>query len=133
MVCAPVSVIHHVSWMRLSNTCAPHLTTSGFNGSPTDNTWRSVDKSYSFTNASPAPISIRKAVGALYQMVTPKSSIALYQPSGEKRPPKMTVVTPLSQGENTPYAVPVNQPGSAVHQQISGSVKHKTPFPASVR
>src|SRR5690606_41472403 len=116
MVCCPVTVIRHVSWIPSSNTWTPQRTTSGVNGSPADRTWRSVERSYSFTNASPAPISIRKAVGALYQTVTPKSSMALYHPSGEKRPPKITVVVPVSQGAKTPYAVPVTQPGSAVHQ-----------------
>src|SRR5699024_6565434 len=102
MTWAPVSVIHHVSWMRLSNTSAPHLTTSGFSGSPTDSTWRKLDKSCDSTIASPAPISIRKAVGALYQIVTLYSSIALYQASGENRPPTINVVTPFSHGEKTP-------------------------------
>src|SRR5699024_7376167 len=54
----------------------PHLTTSGFKGSPTDSTCRKELKSYCLITSSPAPISIRSAVGALYQIVIFNSSIA---------------------------------------------------------
>lgn len=86
----------------------PHLMTSGFNGSPTLSTCRSEVRSYFATISSPAPISIRKAVGALYQTLTPSRSIVPYQLSGLKRPPTMTFVAPFSHGAKCriPYLSP---------------------------
>src|SRR3954452_18606598 len=102
--------------MRKSNTFIPQRTTSGFSGSPTLNICLKLDKSNFFTISSPAPINIRKAVGALYHTVTPYSSIILYQVSGLKRPPTITFDVPVNHGPKMPYDVPVTQPGSAVHQ-----------------
>jgi hypothetical protein len=39
-----------------------------------------------------------------------------YQRRAPKPPSSMRLVTPLENGANMPYEVPVTQPGSAVHQ-----------------
>src|SRR5699024_318125 len=102
IICAPVSVIHLVSWIRRLNTSIPHFTTSGFNGSPTDNTCLSADKSYFSTALSLLPISILNAVGALYQTVTFNFSSAPYHDSGENLPPTITFVARFSHGAKIP-------------------------------
>ena len=112
----PVSVIHQLSWMRRWNARHAQRTTSGLSGSPTESTWRSEERSNFFTTWSPAAINMRNAVGAEYHTVTRRSSTVLYHASASKRPPRTTLVAPLSHGAKIPYEVPVTHPGSAVHQ-----------------
>jgi len=102
--------------MRRWYTRHAQRTTSGLSGSPTDSTWRNDERSKRCATLSPAAISMRNAVGAEYHTVTRSSSMVRYQASASKRPPRTTLVAPLSHGEKMPYEVPVTQPGSAVHQ-----------------
>src|SRR6476660_7512005 len=102
--------------MRRWYTRQPQRTTSGLSGSPTDSTWRNDERSYFSTSCSPAPISMRNAVGAEYQTVTRWSWIVLYHAAASNRPPRIRLVAPFSHGAKMPYEVPVTQPGSAVHQ-----------------
>ena len=66
----PVSVCHQLSWKGLPNASTPHTTPSGLSGSPTLAIKRSLDKSYRLAISAPTFISIRIAVGAVYQTVT---------------------------------------------------------------
>ena len=47
-------------------------------------------------------MSMRNAVGALYQTVTPNRSMTEYQNSGLNRPPTMTFVAPFKNGAKIP-------------------------------
>ena len=68
---APVSVCHQLSWMGWSKTLVPQMTASGFSGSPTLLMCRSVERlKRPGQFASPAFISMRTAVGAVYHTVT---------------------------------------------------------------
>src|SRR5690242_6650781 len=115
--------------MRRLYTRQPQRTTSGFNGSPTDSTWRSEDRSYFSTSCSPAAINMRNAVGAEYHTVMRCFWIVSYQSAASKRPPRITFVAPFSHGAKMPYDVPVTQPGSAVHQYVSVSFRSSTHCP----
>jgi hypothetical protein len=97
---APVSVCHQVSWIGCPRASIPQTTTSGFNGSPTLATWRSRDRSCPV--AVPARISIRSAVGAVYQTVTRWCSRIRYQRSTSKSSSSTTEVTPQVSGAITP-------------------------------
>ncbi len=66
----PVSVCHQLSWIVRPSTSRPQTTASGFSGSPTLATNRTDDKSYSPATSGPARISMRIAVGAVYQTLT---------------------------------------------------------------
>ncbi|CAH0297188.1 hypothetical protein SRABI26_04416 [Arthrobacter sp. Bi26] len=61
-------------------------------------------------------MSMRKAVGAVYQTVTPCSARIRYHRSASISSSSTMAVTPWLRGAITPYEVPVTQPGSAVHQ-----------------
>ena len=68
---APVSVCHQLSWIGRPSVSSPQSTASGFSGSPTLAMKRSARQVV--VARSPAPgrrISIRTAVGAVYQTVT---------------------------------------------------------------
>ncbi|OPX83886.1 MAG: hypothetical protein A4E52_01761 [Pelotomaculum sp. PtaB.Bin013] len=106
--------------MRTLKTFIAHIITSGFKGSPTLVMCLNF-RLYFLTASSPAAANILKAVGALYQLVTPYFSRVAYQSSALKRPPLMIVALPTSQGPQTEYETPVIQPGSAVHQNTSPS------------
>ena len=84
---APVSVCHQLSWNgRLLITFSPQTTASGFRGSPTEQMWRSVERSYRDGTSSPAFISIRMAVGAVYHTVTPYFWMIWYHALARKPP-----------------------------------------------
>ena len=73
-------------------------------------------RSWDAARSAPAFISMRSAVGAVYQTVTRCSSRMRYQRSASNSCSSTTHVTPQASGAMTPYDVPVTQPGSAVHQ-----------------
>ncbi len=66
----PVSVCHQLSWNGLPKASTPHTTASGLSGSPTLAIRRKFDRSNCLANSAPAFISMRMAVGAVYQTVT---------------------------------------------------------------
>ena len=76
---APVSVCHQLSWIAWLNISLPQTTASGLSGSPTEEMNRNDDRSWFLTGSSPARISMRMAVGAVYQTVTLYLSIVSYQ------------------------------------------------------
>src|SRR4051812_45844328 len=98
MTCMPVSVIHQVSCGATPVIERIQRSASGLSGSPTEQLWRMLFKSYFLAIAFPCAISMRKAVGALYQTVTLYFSIASYQRSAEKRPPSTRLEIPSDQG-----------------------------------
>jgi len=67
---APVSVCHQVSCTRSPSTSLAHITASALSGSPTLAVNRSADKSCWAARSGPRRMSIRIAVGAVYQTVT---------------------------------------------------------------
>ena len=71
-------------------------------------------------------MSIRRAVGAVYQTVTASSSSSEYQRTASNSHSSTMQVTPHVSGETSPYDVPVTQPGSAVHQYTSPSRRSST-------
>ena len=100
---APVSVCHQLSWTGRPRTSRPHDTTSGLSGSPTLATNRSARQvARARRGPRPARISIRSAVGAVYQTVTPASSRTRYQRSASNSPSSTTLVTPWASGAMTP-------------------------------
>ena len=115
---APVSVCHQLSWIGRPSACTLHRTASGFRASPTLATKRRCGSRRPPPSA-PALISIRTAVGAVYQTVTRSRSRMSYQRSGSNSPSSTMLVTPCTSGATIPYEVPVTQPGSAVHQKTS--------------
>ena len=72
---APVSVCHQLSWIGWSKTLVPQTTASGFSGSPTLLMCRSDERLKRPGTSSPAFISMRTAVGAVYHTVTPYFSM----------------------------------------------------------
>ena len=79
----PVSVCQKVSWKSRPNASRPQCTPSGLSGSPTLHMWRSDERSRRFTGSIPSFISMRMAVGAVYQTVILCFSIVSYQRSLE--------------------------------------------------
>ena len=71
-------------------------------------------------------MSIRNAVGAVYQTVTRSCSSSWYHRRASNSSSSTTQVTPHVSGAMTPYDVPVTQPGSAVHQKTSSSRRSST-------
>ena len=118
---APVSVCHQVSWIGFPSASSPQATTSGFSGSPTLAMWRRLDSSRPASGSAPAFMSIRSAVGAVYQTLTRSCSRIEYQRTASNSASSTMQVTPQASGETRPYDVPVTQPGSAVHQNTSPS------------
>ena len=116
---APVSVCHQLSWTVRPSACRPQTTTSGLSASPTLATCRRADRSNSPARSARARISIRSAVGAVYQTVTRWSCSTRYHRRASNSPASVTAVTPCVSGAISPYDVPVTQPGSAVHQNTS--------------
>ena len=113
---APVSVCHQLSWTVRWSDCCPQTTTSGLSASPTLATCRSADRSNSPARSARARISIRRAVGAVYQTFTWWSCSTRYQRRASNSPASVIAVTPCVSGAISPYDVPVTHPGSAVHQ-----------------
>ena len=125
----PVSVCHQLSWIGRPSTSWPQTTASGLSGSPTLATKRRRDRSCSAASSDPARISIRMAVGAVYQTVTCSSSRVRYQRSASNSPSSTMQVTPFVSGAITPYDMPVTQPGSAVHQNTSSAWRSRAMRP----
>ena len=63
---------------------------------------RSAGKRKRAAACAPAFISMRTAVGAVYQTLTPSSCRMVYQRSGSKSASSTTIVTPCSSGVITP-------------------------------
>ena len=76
---APVSVCHQLSWTGSPRTSAPQATTTGLSGSPTLAMKRSADRSCPAASSGPYRISMRSAVGAVYQTVTRCPASSRYQ------------------------------------------------------
>ena len=121
----PVSVCHQLSWIGRPKASTPQTTPSGFNGSPTLATNRSDDMSYSLVMSVPAFVSMRIAVGAVYQTVTRLSWMIPYHRSASSSPSSTRLVTPCTNGAMIPYEVPVTHPGSAVHQKMSSACRSR--------
>jgi len=121
----PVSVCHQLSWIGKPNASTPHTTASGFNGSPTLAMNRKRSKAYLRATSVPTFISMRTAVGAVYQTVTRWSRRMPYHRSASKSPSSTMLVMPWVSGAMMPYDVPVTQPGSAVHQKTSPGWKSR--------
>ena len=92
---------------------------------------RSEPRSYSRATSAPARISIRSAVGAVYQTVTRWSWRIPYQRSTSSSASSTIAVAPSVSGAMIPYEVPVTQPGSAVHQNTSPGRRSSTVRPVS--
>ena len=127
----PVSVCHQLSCTGSPSTSWPQTTASGFSGSPTLATKRKLDRSYSRASSGPAFISMRRAVGAVYQTVTRWSWRIWYQRSASNSASSTTHVTPWVSGVMMPYDVPVTQPGSAVHQYTSSGCRSSAVVPVA--
>ena len=74
-------------------------------------------------------MSIRRAVGAVYQTVTRCSWRSEYQIGASNSAADVTRVTPWVSGAMMPYDVPVTQPGSAVHQKMSSGCRSSASRP----
>ena len=98
----PVSVCHQLSCTGRPQASWPQTTTSGLSGSPTLATNRSAERSWARATSLPARISIRSAVGAVYQTVTRCSARMRYQRSASISSSSTTAVTPCSRGAMTP-------------------------------
>ena len=98
----PVSVCHQLSWIGRPSASCPQTTASGFSGSPTLATKRSADRSCSLRASAPARISIRTAVGAVYQTRDPLALERRYQRSASNSPSSTTIVTPCVSGAMIP-------------------------------
>ena len=98
----PVSVCHQLSWIGRPRTSAPQTTASGFSGSPTLATKRSAERSNRRGSSGPARISMRTAVGAVYQTLTRSSWSTRYQRSASKSPSSTTLVSPWESGATIP-------------------------------
>src|SRR3989338_2067516 len=124
----PVSVCHKLSWKGIPKTFSPHMTHFGFKGSPTLHKCLKLLKSYFFIILSSAAMSILIAVGAVYHTVILYFSIREYHFSASNLPEYSKVDIPFDQIPKMPYAIPVTQPGSAVHQYVSSSFTSKIHF-----
>ncbi len=98
----PVSVCHQLSWMGRPSTSSPHTTASGLSGSPTEAMKRSAERSCSAGSSGPDFISIRMAVGAVYQTFTCWSWSVSYQRRASNSAVSTIVVTPWVSGEMIP-------------------------------
>ena len=98
----PVSVCHQLSWIGKPSTRFPHQTASALSGSPTLAMNRSRGNRYCAASSGPALISMRIAVGAVYQTVTPWSCRIRYQRSASNSASSTIDVTPCSRGVITP-------------------------------
>ncbi len=98
----PVSVCHQLSWIVRPSSCRPHTTASGLSGSPTLATKRSADRSTPACAAGPAFMSMRMAVGAVYQTLTACSASVVYQRRASNSPSSTIIVTPWVSGAMTP-------------------------------
>jgi hypothetical protein len=77
-------------------------TASGLSGSPTLARKRSELRSYLRATSAPTFISMRMAVGAVYQTVTFCCSMIEYQRSASNSISSTMLVTPLTRGAITP-------------------------------
>ena len=98
----PVSVCQNVSWNQRPNASWPQRTASGLSGSPTLHMWRRLVRLRRFTGSTPSFISMRMAVGAVYQTVMRCFSIVSYQRSLENPASSTTCVAPSDHGPMMP-------------------------------
>ncbi len=98
----PVSVCHQLSWMGRPSASWPQRTASGLSGSPTLAMKRSRGKLYLRAISVPAFISMRTAVGAVYQTETRSSCRMPYQRSASNSSRSTIDVTPCSSGAMMP-------------------------------
>ena len=98
----PVSVCHQLSWNGLPKASALHTTASGLSGSPTLAISRSLDRSNRLAISVPTFISMRIAVGAVYQTVTFCCCRMRYQRSASNSAWSTIMVAPLVSGEMMP-------------------------------
>ncbi|MNC49573.1 hypothetical protein D3C75_987620 [compost metagenome] len=98
----PVSVCHQLSWIGRPSTSLPHHTASGLSGSPTLATKRRAGYLCARASWSPALISRRMAVGAVYQTLTCSLLRMPYQRTASKSAQSTTLVTPSSSGARMP-------------------------------
>ena len=82
----PVSVCHQLSWIGRPSVSFAQTTASGLSGSPTLAMNRSALRSNERGRSAPARISIRTAVGAVYQTLTRWSCSVPYQRSASNSP-----------------------------------------------
>ena len=100
---APVSVCHQLSWNGRPNASTPQTTASGLSGSPTLARWRSCGiLPCARASSVPAFISMRIAVGAVYQTVTPCVARISYQRGASNSSRSTSSVTPQASGAITP-------------------------------
>ena len=98
----PVSVCHQLSCAGRPRCSAVHTTASGLRGSPTLATKRSALRSRSWARSLPERMSIRIAVGDVYQTVTCCSSSVRYQRVASKSRSSTRLTTPWVSGAMTP-------------------------------
>ena len=98
----PVSVCHQLSWNGMPNASWLQTTASGLSGSPTLAMKRSALRSYLRTASLPSFISMRIAVGAVYQTVTFCCSRIRYQSSASNSASATTFVIPQVSGAMMP-------------------------------
>ena len=98
----PVSVCHQLSWKGRPKACWLHTTASGLSGSPTLARKRNEPRSYLRATSAPTFISMRMAVGAVYQTVTFCRSMIEYQRSASNSISSTMLVTPQTSGAMTP-------------------------------
>ena len=102
IIIPPVSVCHQLSWTGRPRTSRPHTTASGLRGSPT--LW--INRRWVRLNCSrgsvPMRISLRIAVGAVYQTLTRSRSKIRYQRPASKSASSTILVIPWSSGAIMP-------------------------------
>jgi hypothetical protein len=98
----PVSDCHQLSWNGRPKTFCPQTTHSAFRGSPTLARKRKAPKSRPAAASGPARISIRMAVGAVYQTCTRSASRMPYQRSSSNSASSTTAVARLASGATMP-------------------------------
>jgi hypothetical protein len=98
----PVSVCHQLSWIGMPKASMPHHTASGLSGSPTLAMNLSFSNECFFARSNPAFISMRIAVGAVYQTVTCCSRRMRYQRSASNSASSTMLVTPCTSGATMP-------------------------------
>ena len=98
----PVSVCHQLSWNGRPKASCPQTTASGFSGSPTLARKRRELTSNFRTRSRPVFISMRMAVGAVYQTETFWSWRIPYQRWASNSASSTMLVTPLVRGAMMP-------------------------------
>ena len=98
----PVSVCHQLSWIGRPSVSTPHHTASGLSGSPTLAIKRRSGKRLPSKRPGPAFISMRIAVGAVYQTLTRSSAKMANQRAVSKSAASTMLVAPMTSGARMP-------------------------------